>query len=1034
MAAVADASGVLDALDYDGFHREIFDGDGASPPFAPSPPYAGDPVGCNANGDGTIDAGDLSCLALRLSQGSCGAAALPNGGLPRLSMPDLIQVVDRRIVAEIRLDRGQQPINATVFELHYDPTRLALPANAFQSDLPPSALHLELDEDDQLISVALRLPVGQQLPEGVLLSVSFELLPSQSGDTVRRGVTFSARTPASFGNTRGQSVLGLATLDHAVVRTLVLTNTSRLFDPAYGLGFDLERQALLRARLEALLDHGRVDGLLVDLAADPDLRGLYRDWDLGADPLGANAVLFSGATAGSPRGLHRLLRELETAFPLAENLLILGDDRIVPFARLSDDAAGEGPSEVDYTNGSVAGGLPSANTSTVKKALAANYFLSDDPLASREALTAAAVVDGDFFLLPDLAAGRLVENARDLLETLDRFLQRDGLVDLENAPEETRVVVSGYDFSVDSAAEIAELWRRSLADPRSSGDEPVDDDLVGRTFFAEHLHDKLDRSGARVFSLNGHATHDLVGTPDNQPFGLHGLAAIDLAGEDGCGNEGSLPAVDLDGAVVIGMSCHGALPVPGSCSSPAAASLLRSFDLPETLLQRGALAFGDNTGFGWGLVEGVGLGERLSLLIHRSIAASGQTDHPRTLGAQVRRAKLDYYLRQLEFDRYDRKSLMQWTLYGFPMVEMVVPQGAGAAALDPRRPSFGPPDADGVRRGYQGGSLHERRVSAAAALPPHLTSTLESISFSPNDYHRIELGADGVAVNLPDSAPCPPHGCYWQLAGLSTDEVGLPLQPFYSSEVSAVGRVQRGVLWLGAAYDREKPFYPVVATPVSSTQVGTSPVEPLPIVVYRQPAGPNGGGYLGGPQGCAGNSGASSQVVVLTGELRRTGQLENPWEERRYRSVDLELLAGSVSAQDCTAPVFGDPPYDQVHQGILSLNVPVSDEGSGVWRVLAVWDDYLAGAWRSVELTQAGGRWTGTLPTDYRHTVVSYFLEAVDREGNVAWLERRVQSPDLERVLLEPVLENLGTSGPLFADGFESGDTSGWSIVQGLEP
>lgn len=53
---------------------EIFDGDGTLPANAPNGSFNGDPVGCNANADVRIDAGDLTCTALKIFNGAnaCG--------------------------------------------------------------------------------------------------------------------------------------------------------------------------------------------------------------------------------------------------------------------------------------------------------------------------------------------------------------------------------------------------------------------------------------------------------------------------------------------------------------------------------------------------------------------------------------------------------------------------------------------------------------------------------------------------------------------------------------------------------------------------------------------------------------------------------------------------------------------------------------------------------------------------------------------------------------------------------------------------
>ena len=56
---------------------EIFDGDGNLPADAPGGTFPGDPVGSDANEDGVISAGDMTCIVLLVfnGPGACGGGA-----------------------------------------------------------------------------------------------------------------------------------------------------------------------------------------------------------------------------------------------------------------------------------------------------------------------------------------------------------------------------------------------------------------------------------------------------------------------------------------------------------------------------------------------------------------------------------------------------------------------------------------------------------------------------------------------------------------------------------------------------------------------------------------------------------------------------------------------------------------------------------------------------------------------------------------------------------------------------------------------
>ncbi len=61
--------GTVDAGDISALVLEIFDGDGSLPADAPGGTFAGDPVGSDANSDGVVDAGDISCAVLLIFNG-----------------------------------------------------------------------------------------------------------------------------------------------------------------------------------------------------------------------------------------------------------------------------------------------------------------------------------------------------------------------------------------------------------------------------------------------------------------------------------------------------------------------------------------------------------------------------------------------------------------------------------------------------------------------------------------------------------------------------------------------------------------------------------------------------------------------------------------------------------------------------------------------------------------------------------------------------------------------------------------------------
>ena len=68
------ADNTVNAADVSGIVLEIFDGDGTNPAAVPVGTFPGDSIGCNANADAVVDAGDLACVARLIfgSGGGCG--------------------------------------------------------------------------------------------------------------------------------------------------------------------------------------------------------------------------------------------------------------------------------------------------------------------------------------------------------------------------------------------------------------------------------------------------------------------------------------------------------------------------------------------------------------------------------------------------------------------------------------------------------------------------------------------------------------------------------------------------------------------------------------------------------------------------------------------------------------------------------------------------------------------------------------------------------------------------------------------------
>ncbi|MEM8934024.1 MAG: C25 family cysteine peptidase, partial [Acidobacteriota bacterium] len=598
------------------------------------------------------------------------------------------------------------------------------------------------------------------------------------------------------------------------IETLILWHPDRMRD----LGMATDDLAVALANLA---DHPTVQGRVVDLGLSEALGELYSRWD--ADEVDTAALLFGS------QGLRDYLHDEWLArFPAVEHLILVGDDRLIPFARLPDGTAAAAvpvseevyPSDpaidpdVDLTADGTAAGA----------ALAANHYLSDDPLATRGTIRPNDLDDTIF--LPDLGVGRLVETPAEIIASIAGFISSEGVVDLTRRSRP--VFVSAYDFLVDGGTRIEQRWQSVLGDGATEA-------LIGQTWTSSDLTTGLcgaDRFG--VVSLNGHATHHQLGHPSaGGPYVIEGTPIADLAG------------CDLAGSLVYAVGCHSGLSV---ADDTARSEHDHPRDMPQAMLDAGALAFLGNTGYGWGLHHGVGYSERLVELFTQELAAGGGIE----IGEAVRRAKTRYFLESPYFDTFDEKVSMQWTLYGFPMLRL----RTGVSEAGAMRPFADPPPTSAAvpYRQQLGPVTVERRVvgktvvDGVEVMPPaHLSREPRSFDFRGDRVYKVfdaagrEVGPFGASPDHCDrSKPDPdpndgiPQGCYRTLNGLANGQdvhsgaTDRPLQPLLISDVGLSGTRYHGFLWLGGTYVEQRDWVPLFGELQSNVDGGFSDRGALP--------------------------------------------------------------------------------------------------------------------------------------------------------------------------------------------------------------
>jgi hypothetical protein len=146
---------------------------------------------------------------------------------------------------------------------------------------------------------------------------------------------------------------------------------------------------------------------------------------------------------------------------------------------------------------------------------------------------------------------------------------------------------------------------------------------------------------------------------------------------------------------------------------------------------------------------------------------------------------------------------------------------------------------------------------------------------------------------------------------------------------------------------------------------------------------------------------------VDAGEAVKLQDTDPSWTiERTYRAIDLEVFyfndsSSSTNNCDRKGPVLGTGPfggaYHQVSGSSIEWAVPVADVApngippAGIWRVVVVVNDNTVdesgeGVWTPIELTDDNGTWRGSVAFGATPRV-TYVIQAVDKRGNVTWLD-----------------------------------------------
>ena len=274
--------------------------------------------------------------------------------------------------------------------------------------------------------------------------------PVDAGTCLGASLGSGGTTPAT-----GADIIVPGQTMRAGADALFVINAKR-FGDLYGAS----AEAATIAKIQQLLHDptSPVDGQI--LAIDSAVNGV------DVDP-GAGTLAYGNAPNAhcEPETANDIARRINLAIKqvtndeLAPNIVLVGTDDVIPFARLQDlTTLGN---QVAYAPNLVLNG----NSNPTARAMARGMFLSDGPYGTKTPIP----YFGNFVYIPDVAVGRLVETPAQIQNQIDQYLAFDGVLDPKTA------LVTATDFSVPGGDAIAgdlqaradDLNARTVGDPYS---------------------------------------------------------------------------------------------------------------------------------------------------------------------------------------------------------------------------------------------------------------------------------------------------------------------------------------------------------------------------------------------------------------------------------------------------------------------------------------------------------------------------------------------------------------------------------------
>jgi hypothetical protein len=476
-------------------------------------------------------------------------------------------------------------------------------------------------------------------------------------------------SPRSFGFTGVQ-----ATTTPAIgpgVNTLLLFDQKRTGDM-----FGATAAADIESSLQALATSTTIPGVSAQIvyldsfdeapSGEPDVNAAFGAADADpCSPANNNNVV---------KAINDAVETLGTAtngeLANVRNVVVVGDDSLIPHARLLDETT-EG-NESEFTGDTFFG----STTNQLGGAFARGYFLADAPYGTRTPVS----LLGETVYLPQWAVGRLGSSDQTIKNAIDSFIATNGLADPRTTSTEPRTaIITDYDGFSDAgllafnelknqvgaanAVRLTGAWTRADYVARVGASDPPD-----------------------VIVQNGH--HDqyrmLPGAFDGTSFSPSDLFTT----QDTSGGP------SMQERVVLSIGCHFGLDFPAELAPGATGPDADRLNYwAKAYFDKGAAVLVGNLGYGYFDTSTTAFDERLM-----NDFVSNLDGFP-TTGEALRQAEVKYFTTMASFTPYDRKVLQQTIMWGFPMTRMPgapAPAATAVAAASASSSSLGTDPVSGL--------------------------------------------------------------------------------------------------------------------------------------------------------------------------------------------------------------------------------------------------------------------------------------------------------------------------------------------------